>query len=103
MARWLLLLLSLVLLPLPASAQVRRVAVMDFVNTTKDPAMEWLGPSVAETVTTKLNSIRSLQLVERAQFYKVLTEQKLALSDIVDLTQAILESCCPISGGGPSR
>ena len=62
---------------------------MDFVNTTKDPAMDWLGPSVAETVTTKLNAIRSLQLVERAQLYQVLAEQKLSLSDLVDPTQAL--------------
>lgn len=67
MVRWLLLMLALMSCPLPASAQVRRVAVMDFVNTAKDPAMEWLGPSVAETVTTKLHAIRGLQLVERAQ------------------------------------
>jgi len=67
MVRWLLLMLALVSCPLPASAQVRRVAVMDFINTAKDPAMEWLGPSVAETVTTKLHAIRGLQLVERAQ------------------------------------
>jgi len=57
--------------------------------------MDWLGPSVAETVTTKLNAIRSLQLVERAQLYQVLAEQKLSLSDLVDPTQAV--------GSVPSR
>jgi tetratricopeptide (TPR) repeat protein len=88
-ARWLLLMLSLVLLPGLASAQARRVAVLDFVNTTKDPSMDWLGPSVAETMTTKLNAIRHLQLIERGQLYKVLSEQKMSLTDLVDPSQAI--------------
>lgn len=82
-------LLGLLVLAAPASAQSRRVAVMDFANTAKDPALEWLGPTVAETITTKLQAIRTLQLVERAQLYKVLQEQKLNLTDLVDPSQAV--------------
>lgn len=73
----------------PAHAQARRVAVLDFTNSGRDAALEWLGPAVAETVTTKLHAIRGLQLVERLQLYKVLQEQKLNLTDIVDPSQAI--------------
>lgn len=79
----------LALLAAPAEAQPRRVAVLDFANTTKDASVDWLGPAAAETITTKLNAIRALQLVERLQVYKVLDEQKLALSDLVDPSQAV--------------
>lgn len=65
-ARYLLLVVTVLLVPAPsAHAQVRRVAVMDLVNTTKDPTVEGLGAAVADTVTTKLNGIGSLQLIER--------------------------------------
>ena len=82
----------LVVLVAPAaSAQTspRRVAVLDFANTAKDPSAEWLGPAVAETLTTKLHAIRALHMVERAQLYKVLQEQKLNLTDLVDPSQAV--------------
>lgn len=65
-----------------------RVAVLDFSNTTKDANVEWLGPAVAETLTTKLHAVRSLRLVERLQLYRVVQEQKLSLSDLVDPGQA---------------
>ncbi len=58
-------------------AEVRRVAVVDFVNTAKDPAFEWLGPAVGETLTTRLTALRNLQVVERTQLYTVLKEQGL--------------------------
>src|SRR5438876_1066465 len=77
------------LLVTPAAAQSRRIAVLDFANTTHDPALEWLGAAVAETITTKLHAIKSLQLVEHGQLYKVPGEQKLNLSDLVDPSQAV--------------
>ena len=89
MTRWLLLTLALVLFSLPASAQMRRVAVIDFVNTTKDPAMEWIGRGAAETLTTKLQNAPTLQLVERAHIEQVLKEQKLNLTDLVDPATAV--------------
>ncbi len=79
----------LALVATPVLAQVRRVAVLDFVNTAKDPAIEWLGPAVAETLTTKLHALRSLRLVERRQLYQVLQEQRLHLTDLVDASQAV--------------
>lgn len=83
--------LTIVLLAGPhhAEAQPRRVAVLDFANTAKDPALEWLGPAVAETLTTKLHAVRALSLVERTRLYKVLEEQKLHLADLVDPSHAV--------------
>lgn len=81
--------MAAVLSAMPAHAQSRRVAVLDFASTAKDPTVEWLGPAVAETITTKLAAIRSLHLIERAQLYRVLQEQKLNLADLVDPAQAI--------------
>jgi tetratricopeptide (TPR) repeat protein len=71
-----------------AEAAPPRVVVLDFSNTTKDAAVEWLGPAVAETLTTRLHGVRSLRLVERLQLYRIIQEQRLGLSDLVDPTQA---------------
>lgn len=89
MIHGLLAVLTLLLLTVPAHAQPRRVAVFDFVNTTKDPAVEWLGPAAADDITTRLHAVRSLQLVERLQLYRVLNEQKLNLTDLVDPAEAV--------------
>ena len=90
--RALLALLSLIvmgLLPSAAPAQVRRVAVLDFANTAKDPAVEALGPAIAETLTTKLHRVRVLQVVQRHQLYKLLEDQELSQTDLVDPSQAV--------------
>lgn len=70
MRRLLLAGVAVAVLTAPAAADTRRVAVLDFINTTKDQAVEWLGPAAAATITTKLNAVHSLQLVERAQLYR---------------------------------
>lgn len=57
--------LALALAATTAHAQPRWVAVLDFANTAKDPALEWLGPAVGETLTTTLRTVRALSLVER--------------------------------------
>lgn len=67
-----LLWLLLGLLPSVSEAQARRIAVLDFANAAKDPAVEALGPAIAETLTTKLQSVQVLQLVERHRLYKLL-------------------------------
>lgn len=79
----------IVLIAAPVHAEVRRVAVLDFANSGKDPALEWLGPAVADTVTTKLQAIRGLQMVERTHLYKILQEQKLNLADLLEPSQAV--------------
>jgi tetratricopeptide (TPR) repeat protein len=85
----LLVLILMGVLPSVSHAQARRVAVLDFANTSKDPAIEALGPAMAETLTTKLHSLRALHLVERDRLYRLLQEQKLQQTDLVDPSRAV--------------
>ena len=48
--------LILILLPSVSDARARHVAVLDFANAAKDPAVEALGAAIAETLTTKLQA-----------------------------------------------
>ena len=84
-----LMLILMGVLPSVSHAQARRVAVLDFANAAKDPAVEALGPAIAETLTTKLQSIRALHLVERDRLYRLLQEQQLHQTDLVDPLHAV--------------
>ena len=84
-----LMLILMGVLPSVSHAQARRVAVLDFANAAKDPAVEALGPAIAETLTTKLQSIRVLHLVERHRLYRLLQEQQLHQTDLVDPLHAV--------------
>jgi tetratricopeptide (TPR) repeat protein/predicted Ser/Thr protein kinase len=48
------------------------VAVLSFANITGDPADEWIGQGLAETVTTDLKNVHGLQVVARPQVFDVL-------------------------------
>ena len=85
----LFLLIMFGVLPSVSHAQARRVAVLDFANAAKDPAVEALGPAIAETLTTKLHSLGALELVERDRLYRLLQEQKLHQTDLVDPSHAV--------------
>jgi tetratricopeptide (TPR) repeat protein len=50
----------------PAS---RVVAVMPFSNITREPADEWIGPGIAETVTADLQAVPGVTVVGRARMY----------------------------------
>jgi DNA-binding winged helix-turn-helix (wHTH) protein/tetratricopeptide (TPR) repeat protein len=50
----------------PAQRATRTVAVLDFTNMTGDPAVDWLGAGIAETVTNDLRAIRELTVIDRA-------------------------------------
>lgn len=52
--------------PAPAARATRTVAVLDFTNMTGDPAVDWLGTGIAETVTNDLRAIRELTVIDRA-------------------------------------
>ena len=62
----------------------RRVAILEFQNISKDKEFSWLGLAVPETLTTKLNAVRSISLIERSQINKILKEQEFAVSDLAD-------------------
>ncbi len=48
------------------------VAVMTFSNITKEPADDWIGSGIAETVTADLKSIRGISVIGRERIFEVL-------------------------------
>lgn len=75
--------------PAPAAQSLggfsqRRVAILEFQNISRDKEFSWLGLAVPETLTTKLNAVRSISLIERSQINKILKEQEFAVSDLAD-------------------
>lgn len=76
-SRWLLLVL-LAFTGLAAAAPPRPpegpVAVMPFRNLNGDPALDWLGRGMTETLVSDLRASGKLQVVEREQLDRVLSE-----------------------------
>jgi eukaryotic-like serine/threonine-protein kinase len=57
----------------PASSRIERsVAVMTFANITREPADEWMGSGIAETVSSDLKNIHGLTVIGRARVYDAL-------------------------------
>lgn len=48
------------------------VAVMTFVNITREPADDWIGTGIAETVSSDLKKIKGLTVIGRARVYDAL-------------------------------
>ncbi|MEO6213265.1 MAG: protein kinase [Vicinamibacterales bacterium] len=48
------------------------VAVMTFANITREPADDWIGTGIAETVTSDLKNIHGLTVIGRARVYDAL-------------------------------
>ena len=48
------------------------VAVMTFSNITREPADDWIGTGIAETVSSDLKNIHSLSVIGRARVYDAL-------------------------------
>ena len=87
---------SAVLAPRPAdssaSAALRRersVAVVTFVNITREPADEWIGSGIAETVTTDLNNVSGLTVIGRAQVFDALKQLERGAHEAFDERFAI--------------
>src|SRR5438270_322575 len=62
------------------------VAVMTFANITKEPADDWIGSGIAETVTADAKKIRGLAVIGRERIFealKNLSSGQLAQSDEV--------------------
>ncbi len=64
------------------------LAVLPFENLTRQPADEWMGLSFAESLTGSLAKLPVLQVIERSQLKRVLSEQNFSQSALVDSTQA---------------
>jgi serine/threonine protein kinase/Tfp pilus assembly protein PilF len=54
------------------AAIARSVAVMTFVNITREPADDWIGTGIAETVSSDLKNIHGLTIIGRARVYDAL-------------------------------
>jgi TolB-like protein len=52
----------------------RSVAVMTFANITGEPADEWIGLGVAETVSSDLTAVRGLSVIGRTQVFEAIRE-----------------------------
>ncbi len=65
-----------------------RVAVLPFDQLHERAEDEFMKAGFAETLTTALARVRTLQVVERGQIRRVLQEQKLQQSGLVDTTEA---------------
>jgi tetratricopeptide (TPR) repeat protein/predicted Ser/Thr protein kinase len=55
-------------LPRPRT-QARTVAVSTFANLTREPADEWIGSGIAETVTADLKNVKGISVIGRAQVF----------------------------------
>jgi serine/threonine protein kinase/tetratricopeptide (TPR) repeat protein len=55
-----------------APAVERSVAVMTFANITREPADDWIGSGIAETVSSDLKNIHGLTLIGRARVFDAL-------------------------------
>jgi len=55
-----------------ASALERSVAVMTFANITREPADDWIGTGIAETVSSDLKNIQGLTVIGRARVFDAL-------------------------------
>ena len=73
--------------PSPPAIQ-RRIAVLDFRNTSQNRELSWLSQAVAETLVTKLAGVASIHVIERGQLDKVIKEQRLGLTDLFDPSKA---------------
>lgn len=58
------------------------LAISPFKNLMKKSDLDWMREGFAETLTTKLNYVRDLNLVERAQLSEVMNEIKLSMAGI---------------------
>jgi serine/threonine protein kinase/Flp pilus assembly protein TadD len=50
----------------------RSLAVMAFANVTREPADDWIGEGIAETVTSDLKNVHKLAVIGRAQIFELL-------------------------------
>ena len=71
------------------TASRRRVAVLGFKNLRNDENTDWIGAVTAETLTTKLAGVRAMIVIEREQVRKVIQEQNLQATVLVDAKAAV--------------
>jgi serine/threonine protein kinase/Tfp pilus assembly protein PilF len=60
-----------VYVPLSEAGQ-RSLAVLTFSNVTREPADDWIGTGIAETLTSDLRNVHNLDIISRAQVFELL-------------------------------
>lgn len=66
----------------------KSIAVMNFSNVTQNPADDWLGSGIAETVTADLKKIEGLSVIGRERVYETLRRLGVDSESEVDTTMA---------------
>ncbi|HQR35880.1 MAG TPA: FlgO family outer membrane protein [Blastocatellia bacterium] len=66
----------------------KSIAVMSFLNVTQNPADEWLGGGIAETVTADLKKIEGLSVIGRERVYESLRRMGVNADTEFDTTMA---------------
>ncbi|HEX5474722.1 MAG TPA: protein kinase [Vicinamibacterales bacterium] len=60
------------------------VAVMTFANITREPADDWIGSGIAETVSADLKNVRGLTIIGRARVFDALRHLSAAAHELDD-------------------
>jgi serine/threonine protein kinase/tetratricopeptide (TPR) repeat protein len=55
-----------------AEAGQRSLAVLTFTNLTREPADDWIGTGIAETLTADLRNVPNIDVISRAQVFEML-------------------------------
>ena len=66
------------------------VAVIPFINITREPADDWIGSGIAETVTADLKSIKGLSLIGRERVFDALRVLGSSGTDTLDEQMSIV-------------
>ncbi len=75
--------------PAPPASTERSVAVLTFANLTGNPADEWVGQGMAESLTTDFAKVRGLRSISREQIYDVQRAAGGLQGRVVDERQSI--------------
>src|SRR5215218_7513522 len=67
-----------------ADVQPRSIAVITFTNITREPADEWIGSGIAETVSSDLKSIHGLTVIGRERIFDAMRNLQTGEAQAVD-------------------
>lgn len=66
-----------------------KVGIFDFQNVTGAKEYDWISRGVAESLSSKLSTVSTIEIIEKSQMNKLLEEQKFQISGFVDANQAL--------------
>ncbi len=69
-----------------ASGPVVSLAILPFRNASGDPSLDWLGPSVAEMLSTDVGQSAQLRTVSTNVLHQILTDLRVAPATVLDPT-----------------